>query len=100
MFKFCSATTSSCGLIQLCCLLCQNVASEPFEASPFVPKETDDDDDDVISGGQQGLSENYGGAIISEKENNTRESNVAKIKVVVRCHVQLPSTTTLSTVMH
>ncbi|CAM0881225.1 unnamed protein product [Alopecurus aequalis] len=65
-------------------LLSENVASEPFEASPFVPKEPDDDEDDVISGSQQGLSENYSGAITSEKENNTRESNVAKIKVVVR----------------
>lgn len=65
-------------------LLSENVASEPFEASPFVPKETDDDEDDVMSGSQQGLSEIYSGAITSEKENNTRESNVAKIKVVVR----------------
>ncbi|KAM0854406.1 hypothetical protein ACQ4PT_050456 [Festuca glaucescens] len=65
-------------------LLMQNVASEPFEASPFVPKETDDDEDGVMSGSQQGLSEIYSGAITSEKENNTRESNVAKIKVVVR----------------
>ncbi|KAK1664765.1 hypothetical protein QYE76_052924 [Lolium multiflorum] len=65
-------------------LLSENVASEPFEASPFVPKETDDDEDDVMSGSQQGLSEIYSGAVTSEKENNTRESNVAKIKVVVR----------------
>lgn len=65
-------------------LLSENVASEPFEASPFVPKETDDDEDDIISGSQQGLSENYGGAITSEKESNTKESNVGKIKVVVR----------------
>ena len=65
-------------------LLSENVASEPFEASPFVPKETDDDEDDIISGSQQGLSENYGGAITREKESNTKESNVGKIKVVVR----------------
>jgi kinesin family protein 2/24 len=49
-----------------------------------VPKEADDDEDDVMSGSQQGLSEVYSGAITSEKENNSRESNVAKIKVVVR----------------
>lgn len=49
-----------------------------------MPKETYDDEDDIISGSQQGLSENYGGAITSEKESNTKESNVAKIKVVVR----------------
>ncbi|XP_047084609.1 kinesin-like protein KIN-13A [Lolium rigidum] len=36
-------------------LLSENVASEPFEASTFVPKETDDDEDDVMSGSQQGL---------------------------------------------
>ncbi|KAF7036440.1 hypothetical protein CFC21_047105 [Triticum aestivum] len=65
-------------------LLSENVASEPFEASPFVPKETDDDEDDIISRSQQGLSENYGGAITREKESNTKESNVGKIKVVVR----------------
>ncbi|XP_003565746.3 kinesin-like protein KIN-13A [Brachypodium distachyon] len=65
-------------------LFSENVASEPFEPSPFVPKETDDDEDDVMSGSQQGLSENYSGGITSERENNTRESNVAKIKVVVR----------------
>ncbi|XP_048563327.1 kinesin-like protein KIN-13A [Triticum urartu] len=65
-------------------LLSENVASEPFEASPFAPKETDDDEDDIISGSQQGLSENYGGTITSEKDSNTKESNVAKIKVVVR----------------
>jgi len=68
-------------------LFCQNVASEPFEASPFMPKEMDDDEDDVIPINQQGLVDNRSSAFISEKENtvvSVRESNVAKIKVVVR----------------
>ncbi|KAG2597506.1 kinesin-like protein KIN-13A [Panicum virgatum] len=68
-------------------LLSENVASEPFEASPFMPKEMDDDEDDVIPINQQGLVDNRSSAFISEKENtvvSVRESNVAKIKVVVR----------------
>ena len=57
--------------------------SEPFEASPFMPKEMDDDEDDIIPEKQQGLGSS---AFVSEKENtvvSVRESNVAKIKVVV-----------------
>lgn len=68
-------------------LLSENVASEPFEPSPFMPKEMDDDEDDVIPESQQGLADNRSSAFTSEKENTTvgaRESNVAKIKVVVR----------------
>jgi kinesin family protein 2/24 len=61
----------------------QDVDSEPFEPSPFMPKETDDeDDDDVLTGNQQGLADNYN-AVTSEKESTNRENNVAKIKVVV-----------------
>lgn len=66
---------------------CQNAASEPFEPSPFMPKEMDDDDDDgVITENQQGLVDNRSSAFTNEKENTVvgaRESNVAKIKVVV-----------------
>lgn len=65
---------------------CQNVASEPFEPSPFMPKEMDDDEDDVITENQQGLVDNQSSAFSSEKDNtvvSARESNVAKIKVVV-----------------
>jgi len=65
-------------------LLSENVESEPFEASPFMPKEMDDDEDDIIPEKQQGLGSS---AFVSEKENtvvSVRESNVAKIKVVVR----------------
>jgi len=68
-------------------LLSENVASEPFEASPFMPKEMNDDEDDVIPINQQALVDNRSSAFISEKENtvvSVRESNVAKIKVVVR----------------
>ncbi|CAL5096979.1 unnamed protein product [Urochloa decumbens] len=64
-------------------LLSEDVVSEPFEASPFMPKEIDDDEDDVIPGSQQVLVDNYG-VVTSEKENTARENNVAKIKVVVR----------------
>jgi kinesin family member 2/24 len=63
----------------------QNAASEPFEPSPFMPKEMDDDDYDVIAENQQGLVDNQS-AFTNEKENtvvSARESNVAKIKVVV-----------------
>ncbi|CAO2173733.1 unnamed protein product [Urochloa humidicola] len=65
-------------------LLSENVASEPFEPSPFMPKEMDDDEDDVMPENQQGLADNYSSAFTSEKEISARESNVAKIKVVVR----------------
>ncbi|KAF8725929.1 hypothetical protein HU200_020497 [Digitaria exilis] len=64
-------------------LLSEDVASEPFEPSPFMPKEIDDDDEDVMPGGQQVPVDNYGVAT-SEKESTSRENNVAKIKVVVR----------------
>ncbi|VAH14676.1 unnamed protein product [Triticum turgidum subsp. durum] len=64
-------------------LLSEDVDSEPFEPSPFMPKEIDDDEDDMITGNQLGPADNYN-AVTSEKEINTRENNVAKIKVVVR----------------
>ena len=64
-------------------LLSEDVDSEPFEPSPFMPKEIDDDEDDMITGSQLGPADNYN-AVTSEKEINTRENNVAKIKVVVR----------------
>jgi kinesin family member 2/24 len=67
-------------------LFCQNVTSEPFESSPFMAKEMDEEEEDVIAESQHGLSNNNSGAFISEKENtvvSARESNVAKIKVVV-----------------
>lgn len=51
-----------------------------------MPKEMDDDDDDVITENQQCLVDNRSSAFTNEKENtvvSARESNVAKIKVVV-----------------
>ncbi|KAJ1283805.1 hypothetical protein BS78_03G154800 [Paspalum vaginatum] len=68
-------------------LLSENVASEPFEPSPLVPREMDDDEDDAVPECQQGLADIRNSAFTSEKENtvvSARESNVAKIKVVVR----------------
>uniref|UniRef100_A0A0E0PHQ7 Kinesin-like protein n=1 Tax=Oryza rufipogon TaxID=4529 RepID=A0A0E0PHQ7_ORYRU len=64
-------------------LLSEDVASEPFEPSPFIPKEMDEDDDDMLPGSQPGPSDNYN-AVANEKESTARENNVAKIKVVVR----------------
>ncbi|TVU17565.1 hypothetical protein EJB05_33608, partial [Eragrostis curvula] len=64
-------------------LLSEDVVSEPFEASPFMPKEVDDDEEELVSGSQQVPADNYG-ATNSEKESTVRENNVAKIKVVVR----------------
>jgi hypothetical protein len=62
--------------------LWQDVISEPFEASPFMPKEIDDEEEDLVPGSQHVPADNYG-AVNSEKENTGRENNVAKIKVVV-----------------
>ena len=77
---------SSSGFIQstlsLLFFCWQDVASEPFGPSPFMPKDIDDDDEDVISGSQQAPVDNYG-VVTSEKESTARENNVAKIKVVV-----------------
>ncbi|KAF8772798.1 hypothetical protein HU200_005389 [Digitaria exilis] len=64
-------------------LLSENVASEPFEPSPFMPKEMDDDEDDVIPDNQQSLADN-GSSALENTAVSARESNVAKIKVVVR----------------
>ncbi|KAJ1261761.1 hypothetical protein BS78_09G055800 [Paspalum vaginatum] len=64
-------------------LLSEDVASEPFEPSPFMPKDIDDDEDDVISGSQQVPVDNSG-VVTNDKETAGRENNVAKIKVVVR----------------
>lgn len=64
-------------------LLSEDVSSEPFEPSPFMPKDIDDDEDDVIPVSQQVPLDNYGLGT-SEKETTGRENNVAKIKVVVR----------------
>ncbi|XP_016458451.1 kinesin-like protein KIN-13A [Nicotiana tabacum] len=66
-------------------LLTEHVISEPFEVSPFmsgVNKAFDSDNDQQ----QKAQPETDAAAGLStiEKENNARENNVAKIKVVVR----------------
>lgn len=71
-------------------LLSENVLTEPFEPSPFMPGITKDVDDDFfMTTGTQPKEQNdteFSDALFStnEKENSTRENNVAKIKVVVR----------------
>ncbi|KAG2727084.1 hypothetical protein I3843_01G139100 [Carya illinoinensis] len=69
-------------------LLMQHVIPEPFEPSPFMPGGTKafDDDSNATAGGQQGGQPNVDASLLlpmNEKE-NTKENNVAKIKVVVR----------------
>ncbi|XP_071730524.1 kinesin-like protein KIN-13A [Rutidosis leptorrhynchoides] len=70
-------------------LLTENVTSEPFEQSPFIPATTkvvDSDHDFMPNRPQRGQTELDAsqGLPISEKESSLRENNVAKIKVVVR----------------
>ncbi|KAL7104934.1 hypothetical protein ACP275_07G013300 [Erythranthe tilingii] len=70
-------------------LLSDHVISEPFEPSPFMPAVTkafESDIDAVTSRQQRGQpdTEAAAGLPANEKENSTRENNVAKIKVVVR----------------
>lgn len=71
-------------------LLTENVMSEPFEQSPFIPAPTKavDSDYDIPPNRQQRgqtdvVDASYGLSTL-EKESNSRENNVAKIKVVVR----------------
>ncbi|XP_019180887.1 PREDICTED: kinesin-like protein KIN-13A [Ipomoea nil] len=70
-------------------LLSDNVISEPFEPSPFMPavnKAFDNDFDVPNSLPQKSQIDSDASTSVpgSEKENNSRENNVAKIKVVVR----------------
>ncbi|KAJ6848623.1 kinesin-like protein KIN-13A [Iris pallida] len=65
-------------------LLSEHVMSEPFEPSPFMPDREFDNDFDVTSSRQQDPAENNLRAAANEKESSAKESNVAKIKVVVR----------------
>ncbi|KAJ0977729.1 hypothetical protein J5N97_013203 [Dioscorea zingiberensis] len=65
-------------------LLSEHVNSEPFEPSPFMPPmEFDNDFDPVPIRQQRGQSDNIRPST-NEKEIVVKESNVAKIKVVVR----------------
>ncbi|KAM3345192.1 kinesin-like protein KIN-13A [Capsicum galapagoense] len=70
-------------------LLSEHVISEPFEQSPFMPSSNgaSDNDFDALTYRQQKAqpdTDAAAGLPIVEKESNTRENNVAKIKVVVR----------------
>lgn len=62
---------------------------EPFEPSPFIPPDTrgpDNDFDAVTSRQQRGqAADALNRFLTSEKETITKESNLAKIKVVVCC---------------
>ncbi|KZV25608.1 kinesin-13A [Dorcoceras hygrometricum] len=70
-------------------LLSDHVISEPFEPSPFMPNVTAtfESDYDEIASRQQRVQTDVEAAaesLTNEKENSSRENNVAKIKVVVR----------------
>jgi kinesin family protein 2/24 len=82
-------------LFKYLCFICllsiyffQQVISEPFEPSPFIPGGTREFEDDFNSvsfkqGGGETIADASHFLPVNEKENNTRENNVAKIKVVV-----------------
>ncbi|CAH2049718.1 unnamed protein product [Thlaspi arvense] len=69
-------------------LLSEHVMSEPFEPSPFMPAVTQALDNDLNGMiGRQDRGQTDTDALVGlpgDKEINTRENNVAKIKVVVR----------------
>lgn len=63
--------------------------TEPFEPSPFIPARDFDDDFDAMPSRQGGQIDGNLRVPAEEKETSTRESNVAKIKVVVCCMLKL-----------
>ncbi|KAL5097988.1 hypothetical protein RYX36_002315 [Vicia faba] len=69
-------------------LLSEHMISEPFEPSPIIPGDTRTFEDDFYPTNSKLEKEADVDASINlpvnEKENSTRENNVAKIKVVVR----------------
>ncbi|XP_058083637.1 kinesin-like protein KIN-13A [Magnolia sinica] len=68
-------------------LLSEHVMSEPFEPSPFMPPVTkgfDNDFDATTSRQQRSQADASVRLSTSEKEAGSKESNLAKIKVVVR----------------
>lgn len=70
-------------------LLSENVMTDPFAPSPFMPsvnKEFESDVEMMPSRQQRGQTDADSSFALPtyEKENNTKENNVAKIKVVVR----------------
>lgn len=69
-----------------CCLSSmQHVLSEPFEPSPFIPARGSDNEFDAVTSRQhQGQADNNIRSAAIDKEIVPKDSNVAKIKVVVR----------------
>ncbi|GLT99121.1 hypothetical protein SLE2022_165850 [Rubroshorea leprosula] len=70
-------------------LLSEHVISEPFEPSPFMPGIRKEDIEFSMTTGLQQKELNDADSSVplfstTEKDNSTRENNVAKIKVVVR----------------
>ncbi|KAH7676648.1 Plus-end-directed kinesin ATPase protein [Dioscorea alata] len=66
-------------------LVPEHVLSEPFEPSPFIPaRGSDNEFDAVTSRQQQGQADNNIRSAAIDKEIVPKDSNVAKIKVVVR----------------
>ncbi|XP_061349082.1 kinesin-like protein KIN-13A [Gastrolobium bilobum] len=70
-------------------LLSEHVISEPFEPSPFMPGGTrsfEDDFNPISSKQDRGEADADASLFLpmNEKDSNSRENNVAKIKVVVR----------------
>ncbi|KAL1334826.1 hypothetical protein HN51_063781 [Arachis hypogaea] len=70
-------------------LLSEHVISEPFEPSPFMAGGTrvfEDELNPITSNQERGEADADASSFlpVNEKENSTRENNVAKIKVVVR----------------
>ncbi|PSR85118.1 Kinesin-like protein [Actinidia chinensis var. chinensis] len=69
-------------------LLSEHIISDPFETSPFMPgvPQTFDNDFDMMTSRQERgqIDADTSVGLPREKENNARENNMAKIKVVVR----------------
>lgn len=65
-------------------LLSEHVMSEPFEPSPFMTDRMFDNESDMMPSRFQGPADTTATTSTVEKEASLKESNIAKIKVVVR----------------
>ncbi|CAA6654289.1 unnamed protein product [Spirodela intermedia] len=66
-------------------LISEHGISQPFESSPFMPGGNFDSDFDIVTARPlKGQAENSSRLSAIEKEPSAKESNIAKIKVVVR----------------
>ncbi|CAA6663444.1 unnamed protein product [Spirodela intermedia] len=66
-------------------LISEHTISESFEPSPFMPSSSlDDEFGAVASKPQKGLADSSSRLSTAEKEHSGKESNISKIKVVVR----------------